>query len=74
MENQHKHINGYRDLSAEEIALINEIKVKAEEVGALVAKVQALPGVDQRCASIAKTDAQTAFMWLVRAIAQPTTF
>ncbi|MCZ7655540.1 MAG: hypothetical protein M5R42_16745 [Rhodocyclaceae bacterium] len=36
MENQHKHIKGYRDLSQEEIALMNEVKNKAAEVGALV--------------------------------------
>lgn len=40
MDNQHKMIKGYRDLSAEEIALMNEIKAMAVQVGELVAKVE----------------------------------
>ena len=40
MDNQHKHITGYRDLSPEEIALMNEVKAKAEEVGQLVEKLR----------------------------------
>lgn len=74
MENQHRHIAGYRELSAEEIALMNEVKAKAQEVGELVSRLQAVPGIDGRAASIAKTELQTGFMWAVRAIAQPTTF
>ena len=40
MDNQHQHIKGYRDLTAEEIALMNEVKAKAEEVGQLVEKLR----------------------------------
>ncbi|VVD97993.1 hypothetical protein PCO31110_01989 [Pandoraea communis] len=36
MENQHKRIAGYRDLTEDEISLMNEVKTKAVEVGALV--------------------------------------
>lgn len=74
MDNQHKHIKGYRDLSAEEIALMNEAKVMANEVGALVDKIAATPGIDGRWVSIGKTDLQKGFMALIRGIAQPTTF
>lgn len=74
MENQHREIKGYRELTADEIALMNEIKAKAEEVGELLAGMAITPGLDQRCVAIAKTEAQTAFMWAVRAVAQPTTF
>jgi len=74
MENQHKKITGYRDLSEEEIALMNEVKAKAEEVGALLDKLGGAEGLDQRCVAIARTEAQNAFMWAVRAVAQPTTF
>ncbi|TDY35112.1 hypothetical protein [Janthinobacterium sp. 75] len=42
MENQHRKITGYRELSAEEIALMNEIKAKGEELRALVAKIGAV--------------------------------
>lgn len=32
MDNQHKKISGYRDLSASEIALMNQIKQKGQEL------------------------------------------
>lgn len=39
MDNQHKKIKGYRDLSQAEIDLMNEIKAKGEELRALIAKI-----------------------------------
>lgn len=74
MQDQHKHIKGYRDLSAEDIALMNEVKAKGEELGALIAKLRAEPKLDQRWISIGATDLQTGVMALVRAVAQPTGF
>lgn len=74
MDNQHKHIKGYRDLSADEIALMNEAKAMAESVGQLVEKFSNMPGLDQRWVSIGKTDLQRGFMSLIRGVAQPTTF
>ena len=40
MDNQHKLITGYRDLTEDEIALMNEVKAKAAEVGVLVEKLR----------------------------------
>lgn len=74
MDNQHREIKGYRELTQAEIDLMNEVKAKAEEVGALLDKLGATPGLDQRAVSIARTEAQTSFMWAVRSIARPTTF
>lgn len=74
MDNQHKQIKGYRDLSQEEIDLMNETKSLAVQVGDLVAKIQATPLTDKRWASIGQTDLQKGFMSLIRAVAQPTTF
>ena len=74
MDNQHKQIKGYRDLSQEEINLMNEAKSLAVQVGDLVAKIQATPLTDKRGASIGQTDLQKGFMSLIRAVAQPTTF
>jgi hypothetical protein len=80
VDNQHQKIKGYRDLSVEEIALMNEAKELAEKVGELVTKlgtsdvVSTEEGIDQRWLSIAKTDLQKGFMSLIRSIAQPTTF
>ena len=74
MDNQHKQIKGYRDLSQEEIDLMNEIKAKGVELGALVAKLRTTEGLDQRWISIGATDLQTGLMALTRGVAQPTTF
>ena len=74
MDNQHTQIKGYRDLSQEEIDLMNEAKSLAVQVGELVAKIQATPLTDKRWASIGQTDLQKGFMSLIRAVAQPTTF
>lgn len=40
MDNQHQKITGYRDLFEHQIALVNEVKAKAAEVGALCEKLQ----------------------------------
>ena len=74
MENQHKKIKGYRDLSHAEIDAMNEAKALAENVGALVEKLQKQDGLDKRWIATAKTDLQKGFMSLIRGIARPTTF
>ena len=74
MDNQHKKIKGYRDLSQEEIDLMNEIKAEGEKLGVLVEKLMGTESIDKRWASIGKTDLQTGIMALVRSVAQPTTF
>ncbi len=74
MDNQHKLIKGYRDLTESEIASMNAVKEHAEATRALVELVQALPGVDHRWAAIAQTNLQQGYMALVRAIAKPETF
>ncbi len=100
MENQHQKIKGYRDLSQEEIDLMNEIKTICSQVQAVIEKVQKhistqryncicdagqqIHNLDEwecleaatpeRFAAMAKTDFQTGLMYLVRAVAQPTSF
>lgn len=74
MENQHREINGYRELNADEIALMNEIKSRGAELGELVSKLRGLPDIDQRWVSIGVTDLQTGLMALTRAVARPTFF
>ncbi|OTG85538.1 hypothetical protein B9T31_12160 [Acinetobacter sp. ANC 4558] len=109
MENQHRKITGYRELNADEIALMNEIKELGPQIDAVILKVQthvhkqrmkALYGQEdfkpsqntavnpldpetlkrledatpERFAAMAKTEFQTGLMYLVRAVAQPTTF
>ena len=74
MDNQHRQIKGYRELSQEEIDLMNEIKAKGAELGELVGKLRKAEGLDQRWVSIGATDLQTGLMALTRAVAQPTFF
>lgn len=87
MDNQHQKIKGYRELSVEEIALMNEIKAKSEELGALFDRMDRMPNpvpvdhpvrpaitVDKRWLAIARTQVQQGIMAWVRSVAQPTTF
>ena len=70
-------ITGYRQLSEQEVALMNEGKALAEKCGEYIAKlrtVQTENGLDQRWVSLGATDLQRGFMAVIRGIAQPTTF
>ena len=75
VENQHRKITGYRDLSEAEIALMNEIKDHEERLASLLGRLYAgvIPGQhpDLRALSLARTNLQQGFMWFVRAIAKP---
>ena len=71
MENQHRKIKGYRELSQEEIDLMNEIKTKGAELGELVDKLRTAAGLDQRWISIGATELQQGLMALTRGVAQP---
>lgn len=66
-------IKGYRQLSQEEINLINEVKAMGEQVKALIKKAEDLEA-DDRWKSIATTNLQQGFMALNRSIAKPSTF
>ena len=74
MENQHREIKGYRELDADEIALMNEVKAKGAELGELVAKLRENKNLDPRWISIGATDLQTGLMAMTRSIAKPTFF
>lgn len=74
MDNQHRKIKGYRELSQEEIDLMNKIKEKAAEVGSLCEEISSLGETDQRWLNIGKTDLQKGFMALTRSIAKPDFF
>ena len=84
MNNQHKKIEGYRDLTQEEIDLMNKIKKKAAEIKDLVSEIESLTAKDPegitvyindpRWAEIARTQLQQGFMALVRSVAKPESF
>lgn len=71
MDNQHKKITGYRDLSQAEIDLMNDIKAFEKKWNGLIDRLRAMPSNDQRQVAIAATDGESAFMRAVRAVAQP---
>jgi hypothetical protein len=74
MDNQHREITGYRELTEAEIALMNEVKQHGEDLDALVTKLHDVPDVDQRWVAIGRTELQQGLMALVRAVARPTSF
>lgn len=74
MENQHQKITGYRDLTQEEIDLMNEVKEQGEQLRKLIVKLRGNDTLDQRWVSEANTDLQKGIMCAVRAIARPTSF
>lgn len=74
MENQHRKITGYRELSQQEIDLMNKVKQAGNELGNIVEILRTSPDMDQRWVSIGATDLQTGLMALTRAIAKPSSF
>lgn len=74
MENQHRQIKGYRELTQEEINLMNEVKQKGVELGDLFEKLEKIENIDKRWLSIGKTDLQKGLMATTRAIARPDFF
>jgi len=83
MENQHRKITGYRELSQVEIDAMNRIKACGEQVSELLLSISygnpgggdAPEGVaDARWYAIARTHFQEGFMALTRSIAKPTSF
>ncbi|RBP74101.1 hypothetical protein [Marinobacter nauticus] len=74
MDNQHRKIKGYRELSQAEIDAMNAVKEKAAEVGELVHELEQNKELDQRWVAIAKTDLQKGFMAATRSIAKPDFF
>lgn len=73
MENQHRKISGYRELSQDEIDTMNMVKNAAKMVGGLIKDLDG-EDVDPRWVAIAKTDLQKGFMALTRAVAKPEFF
>lgn len=88
MDNQHRHIKGYRDLSQDEINAMNTIKSLGSGVGemclSLRGQIQDMPTetVGQRAdraealrwLDAGELQLQQGFMAVTRSIARPTTF
>jgi hypothetical protein len=74
MDNQHRKIEGYRELDEDEIGTMNQVKNTAKLVGGMIDDLANNPSVDQRWLAIARTDLQKGFMSAVRSVAKPTFF
>lgn len=88
MENQHRHIKGYRELSQDEITAMNAVKSLGTGVGELCnslrGQIMAMPyeTVEQRAErtealrwlDAGELQLQQGFMAVTRSIARPTTF
>ena len=98
MENQHRKIKGYRELSQAEIDLMNRIKEQGEVFGDLLRELAALRkqhneethaaikqgkepaltfsqlGDSATAHGLAEDHLKTGVMWLVRAVALPSSF
>ena len=74
MENQHRQIKGYRELSQGEIDWINTIKETGIDLSELVAALNEHMETDKRWVSIGRTHLQEGLMALTRSVAKPTYF
>ena len=71
MENHHRKIQSYRELTQEEIDTMNRIKAMERDCLHLLEQIGELPEVDQRRLAIAKTNIEQAAMWATKAVARP---
>jgi hypothetical protein len=55
MDNQHKLVKGYRDLTQEEINVMNEIKALEARWNGLVDRLKTIQDIDMRNVSLAVT-------------------
>ena len=71
MENQHRLIDGYRELDTETIEGMNKVKRAEADFLAVLRENQEI-GADARWTAIAKTAIEKASMFAGRAVARPT--
>lgn len=85
MENQHRKISGYRELSQDEIDLMNAIKALGPQIESTIVAVEAridagneehgTPDAEaRRWANLARDHLQQGLMCLTRAVAKPEFF
>lgn len=81
MENQHRKIKGYRELTQPEIDLMNQVKEQGLALEGIINKLNTLHtdsgralDPDMRWVGIGKTHLQQGLMALTRSIAKPDFF
>lgn len=73
MDNQHRRIQTYRELSQSEIDAMNSVKALEADIAALHAQIAAMPGVDTRDLAMSRKHFEDACIRLVRSVARPVT-
>jgi hypothetical protein len=73
VENQHRKIAGYRDLSQADVDLMNEIKALEEHVASVYRKLtpSASDVAVANWLDTGRTHLETGFMYLLKAVARP---
>jgi hypothetical protein len=71
MENQHRKINGYRELTQQEIDAMNSVKALEKDALELMKQLGDVPGIDRRRLALASTNIEQGCMWAVKAVARP---
>jgi hypothetical protein len=71
MDNQHKKITGYRDLTQDEIDAMNAVKAMERRFAELWQRLGTLPGVDRRWLAVARTHIEEGCSAAVRSVARP---
>lgn len=75
MDNQHRKIKGYRELTQTEIDTMNRIKALGEELGALVQSVRdTAVNADPVWLQKGELELKSGIMALVRSVAKPESF
>ena len=74
MDNQHKKIKGYRDLSQEEIDLMNRIKEQGACLESMIADLDDLQTTDTVWLQQAEMLLKQGIMAAVRCVAKPESF
>ena len=71
MENQHRKISGYRELTQQEIDAMNSIKALEKDALCLMQQLADIPGIDKRRLALASTNIEQGCMWAVKSVARP---
>ncbi len=75
VDNQHKKIAGYRDLTEAEIALMNRLKSLEADLVTVLETVADVADGDQgaaRWCALGRTHLETGMMFAIKAVAKPT--
>ena len=74
MDNQHRKIKGYKELTQEQIDLMNKIKIEGINIQKIINTLSSSDSIDKRWLAIGKTNLQQGLMAVTRSISKPDFF